>query len=189
MKLINLFYKLNGIRFGRNFRLRGFPILYAKKRGSISFGNDVVLNSSILSNLIGLYQRTIIIARTPEAVIHIGDNVGISGATIYARKEIFIGSHCRIGANVKILDNDFHPVDPEKRLVAPNKLMNVKPIRIGENVFIGVNSIILKGVTLKGVTIGDNTTIGAGSVVSSNIPANCVAAGNPARVIKNIEKK
>ena len=62
--------------------------------------------------------------------------------------------------------------------------MGIKPVSIGENVFIGCNSIILKG-----ATIGDNTTIGAGSVVSGTIPANCIAAGNPARVIKRLDDK
>ncbi len=179
MKLYNCFYKIFGVKYGKNFRLRGLPILVSKKRGGIKIGDNVTINSSFLSNLIGLYQRTIIVARTPEAQVVLGDDVGISGATIYAREKIEIGSHTRIGANVKIIDNDFHPVDPNLRLEASNQNMAVKPVTIGENVFIGMNSIILKG-----TTIGDNTTIGAGSVVHGNIPANCVAAGNPAKVIK-----
>lgn len=121
-------------------------------------------------------------ARTPESVIEIGDNVGASGVTIYARDSIKIGSNTRIGGNSKILDNDFHPVDPEMRLHASNENMKVRPIVIGENVFIGCNCLILKG-----TEIGDNTTIGAGSVVTGKIPANCIAAGNPARVIKVLD--
>lgn len=181
MKLYNWIYKLLGVEYGKNLRMRGLPVLVTKKRGGIRLGNDVSINSSLLSNLIGLYQRTIIVARTPQAQVLIGDDVGISGATIYARERIEIGSHTRIGANVKIMDNDFHPVDPALRLEASNRNMGVRPVIIGENVFIGCNSIILKG-----ATIGDNTTIGAGSVVSGNIPANCVAAGNPAKVIKQL---
>ena len=57
--------------------------------------------------------------------------------------------------------------------------MKIKPVFIGKNVFIGCNCLILKG-----TQIGDNTTIGAGSVVSGTIPANCIVAGNPARIIK-----
>ena len=181
MKFCNWIYKLLGVEYGKNLRMRGLPVLVMKARGSIRMGDNVSINSSLLSNLIGLYQRTIIVARTSGAKVVIGDDVGISGATIYARERIEIGSHTRIGANVKILDNDFHPVDPALRLEASNQNMGVRPVIIGENVFIGCNSIILKG-----VTIGDNTTIGAGSVVSGNIPANCVAAGNPAKVIKSL---
>lgn len=181
MKLFNWIYKLLGVEYGKNLRLKGLPVLVTRRRGGIKMGSDVSINSSFRSNLIGLYQRTIIVARTPEAQVVIGDDVGISGATIYARERIEIGSHTRIGANVKIIDNDFHPVDPELRLKASNQNMGVKPVVIGKNVFIGTNSIILKG-----TTIGDNTTIGAGSVVHGSIPSNCVAAGNPAKVIKEI---
>ena len=179
MKFYGWVYRLLGVEYGKNLKLRGLPIFVTKNRGGIKMGDNVAINSSLLSNLIGLYQRTIIVARTAEARIVIGDNVGISGATIYARERIEIGSHTKIGANVKIIDNDFHPVDPDVRLQASNRNMGVRPVVIGENVFVGCNSIILKG-----SVIGDNTTIGAGSVVSGSIPANCVAAGNPAKVIK-----
>lgn len=184
MKLYSWIYKLLGVQSGENLRLRGFPVLVAKSRGSIQFGNNVSINSSLLSNLIGLYQRTIIVARTPEAKIIIGDDVGISGATIYARDRIEIGSHTRIGANTKIIDNDFHPVDPQLRLQASNENMGVCPVVIGENVFIGCNCIILKG-----TVIGDNTTVGAGSVVGGKIPADCVVAGNPAKIVKKLSEE
>lgn len=186
MKLFNWLYNLLGVEYGKDLRLRGFPVIVTRSRGGIKMGDRVAINSSLLSNLIGLYQRTIIVTRTPEARILIGDDVGISGATIYARERIEIGSHTRIGANVKILDNDFHPVDPQLRLDCSNENMGVRPVVIGKNVFIGCNSLILKG-----TRIGDNSTIGAGSVVTGNIPDNCVAAGNPAKVIKyfdNMEK-
>lgn len=182
MILYNWIYKFFGVEYGKNLRLRGLPVLVSKTRGGIKLGDNVTINSSLFSNLIGLYQRTIIVARTPEALVVIGDDVGISGATIYARKRIEIGSHTRIGANVKIMDNDFHPIEPEMRLISSNQNMEIRPVVIGENVFIGTNSIILKG-----VVIGDNTTIGAGSVVSGEIPKNCVAAGNPAKVIKRLK--
>ena len=179
MRIFNCLYKLIGVEYGKGLRLRGFPVLVTKSRGGIKLGDNVSINSSLLSNLLGLYQRTIIVARTPEARILIGDDVGISGATIYARERIEIGSHTRIGANVKIMDNDFHPVDPQLRLACSNENMGVRPVVIGENVFIGCNCLILKG-----SRIGSNSTIGAGSVVTGSIPENCIAAGNPAKVIK-----
>lgn len=184
MKFYNWVYRILGIEYGKNLRLRGLPVLVTKKRGGIKLGDNVTINSSLLTNLIGLYQRTIIVARTQEAQVLIGDNVGISGATIFARDRIEIGSHTRIGANVKIIDNDFHPVDPALRLEASNQNMMVRPVVIGENVFIGCNSIVLKG-----TTIGANTTIGAGSVVSGNIPENCVAAGNPIKIVRYLNQE
>lgn len=182
MFIYKIFYKMLGIKFGKDFSLKGFPVIFASKGASVICGDSVHINSSFFSNLIGLYQRTVIVARSDGAKIEIGNNVGLSGVTLYARQSIKIGNNCRIGANTKILDNDFHPVDPQLRLQCSNKNMGIRPIEIGNNVFIGCNSIILKG-----TTIGDNTTIGAGSVVSGFIPANCVAAGNPARIIKYFE--
>ena len=181
MKLYNVLYKVMGIQFGKGLRLQGFPILFSKSRAGVTLGDDVTIKSSFLSNLIGLYQRTVMVARTPEAKIIVGNDVGMSGVTIYARDSIRIGSHTRIGANTKIMDNDFHPVDPQLRMTCSNKNMGVSSIEIGENVFIGCNCLILKG-----AKIGSNTTIGAGSVVTGNIPENCVAAGNPAKVIKKL---
>jgi acetyltransferase-like isoleucine patch superfamily enzyme len=132
---------------------------------------------------VGLYSRTIIVTRTPEARITIGNHVGISGATIYARKGISIGDNTLIGGNVKILDNDFHPVDVEARLVDNRSLIGTRPIIIGKNCFIGCNSIILKGTVL-----GDGCVIGAGAVVSGKFEGNSVIAGNPARVIKKLKQ-
>ena len=181
MIVINLFYKCLGVHFGKKLSLHGFPIIVSKSRGGVVLGNNVTIKSSFLSNLIGLYQRSVIVARTPEARIEIGNNVGMSGVTIYARESIKIGDNTRIGANTKIMDNDFHPVDPQMRLACSNENMGVRPIEIGENVFIGCNCLILKG-----TKVGNNSTIGAGSVVTGSIPDNCVAAGNPAKVLKHL---
>lgn len=179
MKLYNLLYSLLGVEFEKNVRLQGLPVIFKSKTAKLTIGEGTTIKSSFLSNLLGLYQRSIIVARTGGAEVKIGKRVGMSGVTVYAREYIEIGDDCRIGANTKIMDNDFHPVDPQMRLQASNKNMGVRPVKIGKNVFIGCNSIILKG-----AEIGDNTTIGAGSVVSGKIPAGCVAAGNPCKVIK-----
>ncbi|MCD8083167.1 MAG: acyltransferase, partial [Clostridiales bacterium] len=138
--------------------------------------------------LVGLYSRTIIVTRHSDAYIHIGNGVGISGATIYARKGITIGDNTAIGGNCKILDNDFHPIEAEARIRLLNDpeggdsdLVPAKEIIIGNNCFIGCNSIILKGTVL-----GDNCVVGAGAVVSGKFEPNSVIAGNPARVIRTL---
>lgn len=96
--------------------LKGTPLIYNKRGARIKIGKNVTIKSSFLSNLVGLYSRTIIVTRAQGAAIEIGDNVGISGATIYARKGIYIGENTCIGGNCKILDNDFHPIEAEARL-------------------------------------------------------------------------
>lgn len=183
-----LLLKVMNIEFGKGLLFQGIPVVFNMKGAEFKIGNNVTIKSSFLSNLVGLYSRTIIVTRSPNAYIRIGDNVGISGATIYARKGIEIGENTAIGGNVKILDNDFHPIEAEKRVeLLKNKnggdadIIPSRPITIGKNCFIGCNAIILKGTSL-----GDGCVVGAGSVVAGKFEKNSVIAGNPARVIKKI---
>lgn len=186
-----LLMKMTKVKYGKNLLLKGMPIIFNKGGSTLKIGDNVTVKSSFLSNLVGLYSRTIIVTRAPEAVIEIGDNVGISGATIYARKGIYIGENTCIGGNCKILDNDFHPIEVEARnqLLRDSKggdsdLVPSKEIRIGKNCFLGCNSIVLKGTVL-----GDGCVVGAGAVVCGKFEDGCVIAGNPARVIKRLESK
>lgn len=178
-----LVMKMTKIEYGKNLLLKGVPIIFNKGGAKLKIGENTTIKSSFLSNLVGLYSRTIIVTRAPGAEIEIGDNVGISGATIYARKKITIGENTCIGGNCKILDNDFHPIETETR----NKLLRdenggdsdlvpSREIKIGKNCFIGCNSIILKGTVL-----GDGCVVGAGAVVCGKFEDNCVIAGNPAK--------
>ena len=176
-----LFMKLNKVNFGKQLDLYGVPVIFKKSGSSLTIGDNCSIKSSFLSNLIGLSQRTIIVTRTKEAKIEIGNNVGISGATIYARKGIFIGDNTLIGANTKILDNDFHPLELEARLMDDKSKIGTRQIVIGKDCFIGCNSLILKGTIL-----GDGCIVGAGAVVSGKFEDNDVIAGNPARVIKKL---
>ncbi len=183
-----LLLKATKVKYGKNLLLKGIPVIFNKSGANLTIGDNVTVKSSFLSNLVGLYSRTIIVTRAPGAEILIGNNVGISGATIYARRRIEIGENTCIGGNAKILDNDFHPIEIETRnrlLNDPNggnsDLVPAKPIVIGKNCFIGCNSIILKGTVL-----GDGCVVGAGAVVSGKFEDNCVIAGNPANVIKKL---
>lgn len=183
-----LVMKFTKVDYGKNLTINGIPVIFNKKGAKISIGNNVTIKSCFLSNLVGLYQRTIIVTRTSESEIIIGDNVGISGATIYARKCIHIGDNTAIGGNVKILDNDFHPINAEMRVMllkdsngGDSSLIPAKRIIIGKNCFIGCNSIILKGTVL-----GDGCVVGAGAVVSGRFERNSVIVGNPARVIRKL---
>ena len=184
-----LVMKMTKTKYGKNLLLKGVPVIFNKGGATLKIGNHVTIKSNFLSNLVGLYSRTIIVTRASEAVIEIGDNVGISGATIYARKGIYIGENTCVGGNCKILDNDFHPIDAEERLRLLNDvhggdaadLIPTREIHIGKNCFLGCNSIILKGTVL-----GDGCVVGAGAVVSGKFEDNCVIAGNPAKVIKKL---
>jgi acetyltransferase-like isoleucine patch superfamily enzyme len=124
----------------------------------------------------------------------IGDFTLLNGALIMVEDQIDIGSHCLVSWNVGIADSDFHPLEPAQRLIdaqalapffrnrPPRPKLKTAPVKIGDNVWIGMNAVILKG-----VTIGDNSVVAAGSVVTKSIPANTVVAGNPAVVVKQFE--
>lgn len=176
-----LFMKANKIKYGKRLLLKGIPVIFNKSGAKLVIGDNVTIKSSFLSNLVGLYQRTIIVTRTSEAEISIGNNVGISGATIYARKSIIIGENTHIGGNTKIMDNDFHPLEIEARNADIKEKIGTRPIVIGKNCFIGCNALILKGTIL-----GDGCVVGAGAVVSGKFEDNSVIAGNPARFIKRL---
>ncbi|GAX62983.1 acetyltransferase [Candidatus Scalindua japonica] len=109
-------------------------------------------------------------------VLKVGNNTYIGyGVTISVAKEVIIGDNCMIASCI-IMDSDDHPISPEKRLLGmPVDKVDVKPVRIGNNVWIGNGSMVLKG-----VTIGDNSIIAAHSVVTKDVMENCVYAGNPA---------
>lgn len=173
--------KLTKVHYGENLKLYGVPVIFKKRGSNLIIGKNCIIRSSFLSNLVGLSQRTIIVTRTEDASIKIGNNVGISGATIYARKGITIGDNTLIGGNTKILDNDFHPIEVEARNEDDKEKIGTKEIIIGKNCFIGCNSLILKG-----TIIGDGSVVGAGSVVSGKFPSNCVIAGNPGVIIKRL---
>jgi acetyltransferase-like isoleucine patch superfamily enzyme len=114
-----------------------------------------------------------------QAQISIGKgNFFNSNVSIGAAERVAIGDDCLIGTSVSIADCDFHDVNPETRRTSQGAKM---PVRIGNNVWLGSSVAVLKG-----VTIGDNTVVGAMSVVTKSIPANCVAAGNPARILRQL---
>lgn len=105
--------------------------------------------------------------------IIIGDNTYINFNFICESAEsIEIGKNCSISWNVTIIDSDFHNLNDSKS--------SKTPVIIGDHTFIGCNSTILKG-----VHIGNNVIIGANSLVARDIPDNCLACGNPAKIIKN----
>jgi acetyltransferase-like isoleucine patch superfamily enzyme len=164
-------------------RTYGSVSLYRAPLSDIIIGSDVqIVSDENRGNASTLRSKTRIRTLTPYASIVVGDNVGMNGASITARsKSICIGDNCRIGPNVVIVDSDFHSVaNASDRKMNPSFETDAS-VFLKKNVWIGMNVIILKG-----VTIGENTVIGAGSVVTKSIPANTLAAGTPAKVIRSI---
>lgn len=162
-------------------RVTGKPIKYhpllLKGKGIISFGKNVQIGVVSSPNFYSHY--TYLESREEWSEIIIGDNVAINNAfSIECSSKVVIENDVLIGVGCSIIDNDGHDLAIEKRNIGYPKTAQVY---ICQNVFLGSNVTILKG-----VTIGKNSIIGNGSVVTKNIPENVIAAGNPAKVIRNL---
>jgi acetyltransferase-like isoleucine patch superfamily enzyme len=162
-----------GVKLGKKASFIGKCYFKRFPGTGITIGSNCMFLSKSNSNLIGINRPCIISTHQSEytATIQIGNDCGFSGTVIGAFRSIKLGNNVRCGANTLITDADWHLDDP--RSSTPREII------IEDNVWLGVNSVILKG-----VTIGANTVIGANSVVTKSIPANVIAAGNPCRVIR-----
>jgi acetyltransferase-like isoleucine patch superfamily enzyme len=142
----------------------------------IMVGNCCIFRSSFRSNFVGLNHACGISTHSKTAKITIGANCGFSGTIIGAYDSITIGDYVGVGANTVITDFDWHPISRQ------TGEMKSAPVVIDNDVWIGMNCIILKG-----VHIGRGTIIGANSVVTRSLPEMVIAAGSPVRVIREIK--
>lgn len=141
------------------YKFYGMPKILRHRGSSIKIGKNFEDRNNKYSNPLGVNHATIICTWSKDALIEIGDDVGISGGTIVASEGIKIGDGTIIGANCTIIDTDFHPLKSPHRRYSKKDIRSAK-IKIGKNVFIGTGAIILKGVEIK-----DNTIVPAGKVV------------------------
>jgi acetyltransferase-like isoleucine patch superfamily enzyme len=177
---LNAFWlTLQGVAF---WKVKSYGFLFVSNKGIFKLGEDFLVNSNRFANIIGSGSSSSIMIGK-NANLEIGKDVGFSNSTICCREEISIGNHTIIGGNCKIWDTDFHPTSIEQRTIDIDSNAKTSPIHIGQYVFIGADSTIMKG-----VNIGDFAVVGAGSVVRTNIPENEVWAGNPAVFVKKLLK-
>lgn len=149
--------------------------------GEINIGAGCMINSSNKSNPVGHgFVSTFFVMK--NAVLKIGNNVGISNALIYCADSIVIEDDVMIGGGCQIFDTDFHSLKYADRVKHGDNNKKVKAVLIKKGAFIGCNSILLKG-----VEIGEKSIIGAGSVVRKNVPDNEIWGGNPAIFLQKID--
>lgn len=170
--------KWHRVTTGKNFRVNG--VLKLANSGTIRLGDHVTINSGAYFNPVYGARRTVLNANSGASIL-IGNHVGISNSLIFAAEGITIEDHVMIGGGCSICDTDFHPLDYQLRIAHNAEAIAHKPILIKEGAFVGMNSIILKG-----VTIGKHSIVGAGSVVTKDIPDGEIWAGNPARFIREL---
>lgn len=159
-----------------------YVVMYEPQKSSIIIGDNLWMVSEEKRAGITLYSSCKL-TTLRNGKIKIGNNVALNGTVITSKKCIEIGSDSMIAPNVIIVDSDFHALWPpqERKKQVGDELD--ESVIIGKNVWIGMNTTILKG-----VTIGDNSLIGAGSIVTKSIPENSIAAGNPAKVLKTFDE-
>lgn len=175
--IFRLLFAMHGLRIGSGWRIYGMPIIQRYRGSRIEIGERAWVRSWRSSNPLSPNHAVVFATRTADALIKIGNDVGLTGTMIVAAESILIGDRVLIGANSTIVDTDFHPIDWIERQKNPEK-GKTAPIVIEDDVFIGMNCIILKG-----VRIGKGSVIGAGSVVACDIPEFSIAAGNPVFII------
>lgn len=160
--------------------LYGFPIIKKSEGSRIIISNQCTLISDPLINPAGITTPVLLATLSSNSILFIGENTGLSGCTICCVSSISIGSNCNFGANSKIYDTDFHYIDPKKRLAQKSPLESPSiPVVIENNVWMGTNSVVLKGVTL-----AENTVVGIGAIVTKSFSKNSILGGVPAKVIK-----
>ena len=188
-KLVTLLQKINSkiwlcyttlkypnLIVGKNLVINGTPRFEIFGKALIKDNNTFI--SSTRYNPVGIMKPCNIYV-APKGELTIGLNGGFSGVTIVCWERIKIGDYCGFGGNVSIWDTDFHGIKHDKRVI--EDAIKTAPIHIGNHVWIGANSLIMKG-----VTIGDRSVIGAGSIITKDIPEDEIWAGNPAHFIKKI---
>lgn len=143
--------------------VRLFGRICFRAGGDVEFGNGVCMVGNVIP---------IEIVSHKGSHISIGDHTFINyGSSITAYQQVKIGSRCLLGHHLLIVDKNTYGLEQPE----------ADPVTIEDHVWIGAHTIILPG-----VRIGRNSAIGAGSVVTRDIPANCLAVGNPARVVRQI---
>lgn len=178
-------WRRRGVRLATGDVWLGVPIITVSPDSSIEIGEHCLFCSRSSQTALGVNHPVVLRTLRSRATIRIGSGVRMSGTTICAARSVIIGDRCVIGANATIVDTDFHSIDPLDRASQVDAdLASCREVLIGDDVFIGGGSYILKG-----VRIGNGAVIGAGSVVTKDVPPLAIVAGNPARVVGTVQKR
>jgi acetyltransferase-like isoleucine patch superfamily enzyme len=151
------------------------PVILAGQ-GRIAFGARVVFGWEQSPGFLSGYSY--VEARNPGSEVTFGDETHLNNGVTFASEGpgIAVGRRCLIGTGVHVYDSDFHSLDASRRHDTPPRMARVE---IGDDVFIGTNALVLKG-----VTVGAGSVVAAGAVVVGDVPPGAVVAGNPAQVVR-----
>jgi acetyltransferase-like isoleucine patch superfamily enzyme len=170
--------RAHGARVGRGLRVRGPLRLHCHRRGAIVIGRACRIQSGFAGNAVGGNGRMALWVGA-DAVLTIGDRVGLSNATIVCLRSVTIGDGALVGGDCKIYDTDFHSLDAAERTRPGNPGARRAPVSIGARAFVGAHAVVLKG-----ADVGEEAVVGAGAVVRGTVPPGEVWAGNPAAPLR-----
>ena len=156
------------VSIGKNFMVSGK--LNISGPGKVTIGNNVRIGMEVTPW-----------TSSKEAHIIVGNNVFLNGTRFGCAVKIEIGDNSVI-ADARIMDTDYHSTNPNER--HNPDFIGKGPIKIGKNVWVTINIVILKD-----VTVGDNSTLTPNSVIVKDVPENCVYGGNPAKCIKTLNNE
>ncbi len=168
------------IQGGKNSRFFGLPLVSRHPTARVSIGEGCIFRSAEWSNSIGINRRCFLAAER-DAEIEIGDTCGFSGTIIAASSSIRIGARVLCGGNCTIVDTDRHPITAAERAAGGDT--PPAPIVIENDVFLGMNVMVLKG-----CTVGQGTVVAAGSIVTRSLPQGVLAGGIPARPLRELDE-
>lgn len=172
---------LNGVKYGNGIKVFGLPRI--ENKGSVTLGNNMRLISAKCGYNSGNIAGGVFLRTSKSGNIVTGDEVYLNGTSIISEESIILGNRIMIGANTVIMDTNSHNVPYKNRLKRWDKIRR-KAVVIEDDVWIGANCFIMKG-----VRIGKGSIIGAGSVVNNEVKPFSIYAGNPAVFVKKIEEE
>lgn len=161
-------------------------------RGRVRFGKGFVCNHRLVIrgpgkviiddgvNAWAHQEATRLITTSPDAVIRVGRNVRLNGATLLASESVEILDDCILGSAI-VFDSDYHSVRRDRRS-NPNASVRRSPVRIGPNAWLAGQAAVLPG-----VTVGVDSVVAFRAVVTRDVPPGVVVAGNPARVVRELD--
>ncbi|HQY51098.1 MAG TPA: acyltransferase [Ignavibacteria bacterium] len=172
---------LNGVKYGNGIKVFGLPRI--ENKGTVTLGNNMRLISAKCGYNSGNIAGGVFLRTSKSGNIVTGDEVYLNGTSIISEESITLGNRIMIGANTVIMDTNSHNVPYKNRLKRWDKIRR-KAVVIEDDVWIGANCFIMKG-----VRIGKGSIIGAGSVVNNEVKPFSIYAGNPAVFVKKIEEE
>lgn len=183
-KAFNKLKTKGNFKLGDNIVFKKTPVIQLHPKAKLFIGNNVMINSDNYGYHVNMHSPSKLMADRAGAVIKIGKNTRLHGSCIHAYEKVIIGENCLIAANCQIIDGNGHSVSYPNTENRINTRGDVKPVIIGNNVWLGTGVVVLPG-----VTIGKGSIISANSVVHKNIPPNVIAGGNPINIIKYLENE